>query len=73
MVGKATSIPNKIQATIIFSFILIFLSCQGEGLLATNPFEGAAGRDLLPRRRERSPKPSRFWLAVTKPAWFGAN
>jgi len=29
---------------------------QGEGRLATNPFEGAAGKDLLRRRRERSPK-----------------
>jgi len=46
---------------------------QGEGLLATNPFEGGAGRDLLRRRRERSPKASCFWLAGTKAAWFGAN
>jgi len=46
---------------------------QGEGRLATNPFEGVAGTDLLRRRRERSPKASRFWLAGTKAAWFGAN
>jgi hypothetical protein len=46
---------------------------QGEGLLATNPFEGGAGKDLLLRRRERSPKASHFWLAGTKEAWFGAN
>jgi hypothetical protein len=41
--------------------------------LARNPFEDVAGRDLLRRRRERSPKASRFWLAGTKAAWFRAN
>jgi hypothetical protein len=42
-------------------------------MLVTNPFEGGVGRGLLRRRRERSPKPSRFLLAGTKAAWFGAN